>query len=149
MTFASNLAKPNANNTPANTLTSAEVRLRQSFTTGPGESGFLLNSFSFRAFNGNDFLIVSLWTDEGDSPGEKLAELSRVEARYSDHDYTFEYLDVFLFPSTKYWIQFQVRHAQYDIKEVAPKQGSVERLPRGWIRGAFPAGPSVGTSSSD
>ena len=116
VTFASNLAKPNANNTPANTLTSAEVRLRQSFTTGPGESGFLLNSFSFRAFNGNDFLIVSLWTDEGDSPGEKLAELSRVEARYSDHDYTFEYLDVFLFPSTKYWIQFQVRHAQYDIK---------------------------------
>ena len=116
MTFASNLAKPNANNTPANTLTSAEVRLRQSFTTGPGGSGFLLNSFSFRAFNGNDFLIVSLWTDEGDSPGEKLAELSRVEARYSDHDYTFEYLDVFLFPSTKYWIQFQVRHAQYDIK---------------------------------
>ena len=116
VTFASNLGKPNANNTPANTLTSAEVRLRQSFTTGPGESGFLLNSFSFRAFNGNDFLIVSLWTDEGDSPGEKLAELSRVEARYSDHDYTFDYLDVFLFPSTKYWIQFQVRHAQYDIK---------------------------------
>ena len=115
VTFASNLAKPNANNTPANTLTSAEVRLQQSFTTGPGESGFLLNSFSFRAFNGNDFLIVSLWTDEGDSPGEKLAELSRVEARYSDHDYTFDYLDVFLFPSTKYWIQFQVRHADYDI----------------------------------
>ena len=116
VTFASNLGKPNANNTPANTLTSAEVRFRQSFTTGPGESGFLLNSFSFRAFNGNDFLIVSLWTDEGDSPGEKLAELGRVEARYRDHDYTFEYLDVFLFPSTKYWIQFQVRHADYDIK---------------------------------
>ena len=106
VTFASNLGKPNANNTPANTLTSAEVRFRQSFTTGPGESGFLLNSFSFRAFNGNDFLIVSLWTDEGDSPGEKLAELGRAEARYSDQDYTFDYLDVFLFPSTKYWIQF-------------------------------------------
>ncbi len=116
VTLASNLAKPNANNTPANTLTSAEVRFRQSFTTGPGESGFLLNSFSFRAFNGNDFLIVSLWTDEGDSPGEKLAELGRAEARYRDHDYTFEYLDVFLFPSTKYWIQFQVRHAEYDKK---------------------------------
>ena len=116
VTFASNLGKPNANNTPANTLTSVEVRFRQSFTTGPGESGFLLNSFSFRAFNGNDFLIVSLWTDEGDSPGEKLAELGRVEARYRDHDYTFEYLDVFLFPSTKYWIQFQVRHADYDRK---------------------------------
>ena len=59
---------------------------------------------------------MSLWTDESDSPGEKLAELSRVEARYSDHDYTFDYLDVFLFPSTRYWIQFQVRHADYDIK---------------------------------
>ena len=119
VTFASNLGKPNANNTPANTLTSAEVRFQQSFTTGPGGpdgSEFLLNSFSFRAWNGNDFLIVSLWTDEGGSPGEKLAELGRVEARYSDHDYTFEYLDVFLFPSTTYWIQFQVRHAQYDIK---------------------------------
>ena len=114
VTLASNLAKPNANNTAANTLTSDEVRFRQSFTTGPGGSGFLLNSFSFRAFNGNDFLIVSLWTDEGDSPGEKLAELGRVEARYRDHDYIFEYLDVFLFPSTKYWIQFQVRHADYD-----------------------------------
>ena len=119
VTFASNLGKPDANNTPANTLTSAEVRFRQSFTTGPGGSGFLLDSFSFRAWNGNDFLIVSLWTDEVSEmgvsgPGDKLAELSRVEARYRDHDYTFEYLDVFLFPSTKYWIQFQVRHADYD-----------------------------------
>ena len=60
VTFASNLGKPNANNTPANTLTSAEVRFQQSFTTGPGGSGFLLDSFSFRAWNGNDFLIVSL-----------------------------------------------------------------------------------------
>ena len=121
VTFASNLGKPDANNTPANTLTSAEVRFRQSFTTGPGGSGFLLDSFSFRAWNGNDFLIVSLWTDEVSEmgvsgPGDKLAELGRVEARYRDHDYTFENLDVFLFPSTKYWIQFQVRHAQYDIK---------------------------------
>ena len=121
VTFASNLGKPDASNTGNNTLTSAEVRFQQSFTTGPGESGFLLNSFSFRAFNGNDFLIVSLWTDEVSEmgvsgPGEKLAELGRVEARYSDHHYTFEYLDVFLFPSTTYWIQFQVRHAQYDIK---------------------------------
>ena len=121
VTFASNLGQTDANNTPDNTLTSAEVRFQQSFTTGPGGSGFLLNSFSFRAFNGNDFLIVSLWTDEVSEmgvsgPGEKLAELGRVEARYIDHDYTFEYLDVFLFPSTKYWIQFQVRHAEYDIK---------------------------------
>ena len=125
VTFASNLGKPTANNTPANTLTSAEVRFQQSFTTGTpstpstpstDELGFLLNNFSFRTFNGNDFLIVSLWTDEGGSPGEKLAEWGRVEARYSDQDYTFEYLDVFLFPSTKYWIQFQVRHADYDRK---------------------------------
>ena len=121
VTFASNLGKPDATNTPANILTSAEVRFRQSFTTGPGGSGFLLDSFSFRAWNGNDFLIVSLWTDEVSEmgvsgPGDKLAELGRVEARYRDHDYTFENLDVFLFPSTKYWIQFQVRHAQYDIK---------------------------------
>ena len=120
VTFASNLGKPDATNTPANTLSSAEVRFRQSFTTGPGGSGFLLHSFDFRAWNGNDFLIVSLWTDEvsekGDSgPGEKLAELGRVEALYDNYDYTFEYLDVFLFPSTKYWIQFQVRHANYDI----------------------------------
>ena len=119
VTFASNLGKPDATNTHANTLTSAEVRFRQSFTTGPGGSGFLLDSFSFRAWNGNDFLIVSLWTDEvGEmgvsGPGDKLAELRRVEARYRDHDYTFENLDVFLFPSTKYWIQFQVRHADYD-----------------------------------
>ena len=119
VTFASNLAKPNANNTPANTLTSAEVRLQQSFTTGPGESGFLLNSFSFRAFNGNDFLIVSLWTDEGGSPGEKLAELSRVEEGDGYQDYTFEYLDVFLFPSTRYWVQFQVRDANYDIEGIS------------------------------
>ena len=121
VTFASNLGKPDANNTPANTLTSAEVRFRQSFTTGPGGSGFLLDSFSFRAWNGNDFLIVSLWTDEVSEmgvsgPGDKLAELGRVEARYRDHDYTFENQDVFLFPSTKYWIQFQVRHADYDRK---------------------------------
>ena len=119
VTFASNLGKPDANNTAANILTSAEVRFRQSFTTGPGGSGFLLDSFSFRAWNGNDFLIVSLWTDEVSEmgvsgPGDKLAELGRVEARYLDHDYTFENLDVFLFPSTKYWIQFQVRHADYD-----------------------------------
>ena len=119
VTFASNLGKPDATNTHANTLTSAEVRFRQSFTTGPGGSGFLLDSFSFRAWNGNDFLIVSLWTDEVSEmgvsgPGDKLAELRRVEARYRDHDYTFENLDVFLFPSTKYWIQFQVRHADYD-----------------------------------
>ena len=60
---------------------------------------------------------MSLWTDEGDSPGEKLAELGRVEAPQSmgSMNYTFEYLDVFLFPSTKYWIQFQVRDATYDI----------------------------------
>ena len=121
VTFASNLGKPDANNKPANTLTSAEVRFRQSFTTGPGGSGFLLDSFSFRAWNGNDFLIVSLWTDEVSEmgvsePGDKLAELGRVEARYRDHDYTFEIQDVFLFPSTKYWIQFQVRHADYDRK---------------------------------
>ncbi len=78
VTLASNLGKPNAKITPANTLTSAEVRFRQSFTTDPGGSGFLVNSFSFRAFNGNDFLIVSLWTDKGGSPGVKLAELGRV-----------------------------------------------------------------------
>ena len=74
----------------------------------------MLDSFSFRAFNANDFLIVSLWTDEGGSRGEKLAELGRVEAQPAEvsayHDYTFEYLDMFLFPSTTYWIQFQVRH---------------------------------------
>ena len=41
VTFASNLGKPDATNTPANTLTSAEVRFRQSFTTGPGRIGVL------------------------------------------------------------------------------------------------------------
>ena len=59
---------------------------------------------------------MSLWTDEGGSPGEKLAELGRAEDRVIGfRNYTFEYLDVFLFPSTTYWIQFQVRDATYDI----------------------------------
>ena len=114
----------------------------------------MLNNFSFRAFNGNDFLIVSLWTDEVSEmgvsgPGEKLAELGRVEARYSDHDYTFEYLDVFLFPSTKYWIQFQVRHAEYDTKgrsaQTRLRRTTATEMDTG---GGFPAGPSVGRSSS-
>ena len=116
VTFASNLGQTNRpTNTLAGALTTAQVRRQQSFTTGPGGSGFLLNSFSFTADNRNDVLIVSLWTDELDSPGEKLAELGRVRAIFSFQDYTFEYLDVFLSPSTKYWIQFQVRDAGYDI----------------------------------
>ena len=116
VTFASNLLKPHATSEPANLLKTAELRLQQSFTTGPGGSGFLLHSFSFNADNRNQYLIVSLWTDEGGSPGEKLAELGRAEDRiYGFRDYTFEYLDVFLFPSTKYWVQFQVRDATYDI----------------------------------
>ena len=114
VTFASNLLKPNGSDTPANTLQTADLRLQQSFTTGP-DAGYLLHSFSFNAYNGNQYLIVSLWTDEGGSPGEKLAELGRVGALLADHDYTLEYLDVFLFPSTTYWVQFQVRDANYDI----------------------------------
>ena len=107
VTFASNLLKPDGTGTPSNTLTTAELRLQRSFTTGPGGSGFLLNSFSFTADNRNDVLIVSLWTDELDGPGEKLAELGRVEgAIFGFQTYTFEYLDVFLFPSTTYWVQF-------------------------------------------
>ena len=77
VTFASNLLKPNATNTPANTLTTDEVPLQQSFTTGP-DAGYLLHSFSFNAYNDSQYLIVSLWTDEGGSPGEKLAELGQV-----------------------------------------------------------------------
>ena len=53
VTFASNLLKPDAANTDDNTLQTAEVRLQQSFTTGP-DAGYLLNSFSFNAYNGND-----------------------------------------------------------------------------------------------
>ena len=77
VTFASNLAKPNASPPDEYILTSAEVRLQQSFTTGP-DTGYLLHSFGFTAHNANDSLIVSLWTDEGGTPGEKLAELGRV-----------------------------------------------------------------------
>ena len=115
VTFASNLGKPDASNTPADILTTDEVPLQQSFTTG-ADTGFLLHSFSFNADNRNQYLIVSLWTDEGGSPGEKLAELGRAEDRIIGfRNYIFEYLDVFLFPSTTYWIQFQVRDATYDI----------------------------------
>ena len=113
VTFASNMGKPNAG---SSTLRTHEVRFRQSFTTGPGDSGFLLHSFSFRVWNSNDFLIVSLWTDEDGSPREKLAELGRLEQTFSAQDHTLEYLDVFLFPSTTYWVQFQVRDAIYDIE---------------------------------
>ena len=115
VTFASNLDKTDGTSEPANQLTTDEVRLQQSFTTGASAPGFLLDSFSFRANNANDFLIVSLWTDESGAPGEKLAELGRVELGLIPQTYTFEYLDMFLFPSTTYWVQFQVRHADYDI----------------------------------
>ena len=114
VTFASNLLKPNvpdADNTPANTLTTDEVPLQQSFTTG-ADAGYLLHSFSFNAYNDSQYLIVSLWTDEGGSPGEKLAELGQVGPITGYNDYTFEYLDVFLFPSTTYWVQF----ANYEVR---------------------------------
>ena len=117
VTFASNLLKPNAADTAANLLTPDEVPLQQSFTTGAA-AGYLLHSFSFNAYNNSQYLIVSLWTDEGGSPGEKLAELGQVGPHLVDPDelspyeeYTFEYLDVFLFPSTTYWVQF----ANYDV----------------------------------
>ena len=120
VTFASNLLKPNvpdANNTPANILTPDEVPLQQSFTTG-ADAGYLLHSFSFNAYNNSQYLIASLWTDEGGSPGEKLADLGQVGIHVADadevspyEDHTFEYLDVFLFPSTTYWVQF----ANYEV----------------------------------
>ena len=129
VTFASNLLKPNAADTAANILTTDEVPLQQSFTTGP-DAGYLLHSFSFNAWNDSQYLIVSLWTDEGGSPGEKLAELGQVGLHVADvdelsghEDYTFEYLDVFLFPSTTYWVQF----ANYDVvsSDRQPEQPSI------------------------
>ena len=145
VTFASNLGQADAAGTSAdNTLNSSDGRLQKSFTTGPGELGFLLHSFSFEAWNGNDFLTVSLWTDDGVGPGEKLAEIGRTGRRNAWADYTFEYLDVFLFPSTTYWVQFDVRYWRYETSE-----DSVTTLFRKADSTAMDAGSLAGWSFGD
>ena len=75
VTFASNLAKPNASPPDEYILTSAEVRLQQSFTTGP-DTGYLLHSFGFTAHNANDSPINTVFRittatemDAGSLPG--------------------------------------------------------------------------------
>ena len=152
VTFASNLDKPAAADTAANILTPDEVPLQQSFTTG-ADTGYLLHSFSFNAYNITQYLIVSLWTDEGGSPGEKLAELGQVGPHLTDsdevspyEDYTFEYLDVFPVSRPP---RTGSSFANYDVYYIGGSRTTFRITDATDMdMGSLPAGPSAGRSSS-
>ena len=151
VTFASNLGQTSAGSSNEEfnfeVLGSFEVHLQQSFTTGPDGAGFLLHSFGFEARQRNDSLFVSLWTDEEGAPGRKLADLGRLDSGTSYTDYALDYLDVFLFPSTTYWVRFEVSPCAYT-QYLGDNHAANDLLPSNEFHGdgcgePCPAGPST------
>ena len=135
VTFAANLG---GDDTLVHDVRTDNPSFQQSFTTGPGGSGFLLHSFSFRAYSANDTTIVSLWTDEGGSPGEKLAELGRIGEAGSVQDLTLEHLDQVLFPATTYWVRFEVRDKVYELLDKLALTRFVRSSATGLDAGSLP-----------
>ena len=102
VTFASNLGsdEPDAADTAANRLTTDEVPLQQSFTTGPGGCGVPASQLQFQCLTTGTASISSCPCGRTRAAVRERNWQSWARQRkaiLSYQDYTFEYLDVFLF----------------------------------------------------
>ena len=85
----------------------------QSFMTGgnePGEYGYVLTELEFFAgeFTRREEMLVSVWTDSN-GRGEKLVQRRLQGGGSTDFERrVVDGLDVFLLPSAKYWIRFEI-----------------------------------------
>ena len=124
VTFVTNAGQPNMGD--RTTITTSTVTGRgthdQAFTTGSGNSVFLLESLSANGIIGSDFLGLSIWTDNNGSIGDMLFDLGRLDSRslpdFSAPD------DVYLLPNTTYWVRFEARNSRFMTRQNCSKRMS-------------------------
>ena len=107
VTFVTNLGQGPGDRTTITTSTdTGRATHDQGFTTGSGNSLFLLESLEVQALVNSDFLGASIWTDNNGSIGDMLFDLGRVGG---SEPTIYSAADVYLLPNTKYWVRFEAQ----------------------------------------